>query len=386
MVVLIISAGAALLLIAAYLHEWRRILRRPRLHVPADLPAHPPLVSLLIPARNEERVIAACVAGALSQSYPALEVIVVDDGSSDRTPAILASFGGDPRLRILHGRPLPSGWVGKCNACQQLGEQARGAWLLFLDADTTPAPDLVAALLSNAEQRQLDLLTILPLLELGSFWERAVLPPFLALIIGLYPIERFDHPATRPEQVLANGQCIFVRRAAYAAIGGHGAVHNEVLEDVRLAQAIRRAGYRVGGGEAPDLLRVRMYTSGSEVAAGLIKNAAAGYRSGGARSAWSALYQIGLAFGPFNLLALGLGLVLQGGGPAAWASLSLGALALLAALSLWGALYRRLYRLSPGYGLIWPLGMLAYLLIAGWGIWRVRSGRGVIWKGRTYNG
>lgn len=385
MIFLLSAAAAALLLLGAYWRDWARLGARPRLGPPDPTLAGSPLVSLLIPARDEERSIGRCVAGALAQSHPATEVIVLDDGSTDRTAEILAA-AADPRLRVLRGRPLPAGWVGKCNACQQLGEAARGEWLLFLDADTAPQPELVAALLTHAQRRDLDLVTILPFLELGTFWERAVLPPFLGLITALYPFERIERPDARPEEVLANGQCILVRRSAYEAIGGHGAVRDEVLEDVRLAQAIRRAGYRVGGGEGLPYLRVRMYTSGDEVAAGLTKNAAAGYRSGGWRSMWAAARLAALAFGPLWLLAAGAGLAAVGEGGAARAVAGLGAITLGAGVALWGAIYRRLYGLSWPHGLLWPLGLMAYLLIALGGMWRVRSGRGVVWKGRRYAG
>lgn len=385
MAILLLAAGAALLLVWWFWSDWLRLSRRPRLGPPDPALARSGLVSILIPARDEERGIGRCVAGALAQGAPALEVIVLDDGSTDGTAAILAAVA-DPRLRVVQGRPLPPGWVGKCNACQQLGEAARGEWLLFLDADTAPQPELVAALLTHAERRGLDLVTVFPFLELGTFWERAVLPPFLALIAALYPFERFEQPDVRPDEVLANGQCILVRRAAYQAVGGHGAVRDEVLEDVRLAQAIRRAGYRVGGGEALAYLRVRMYTSGREVAAGLTKNAAAGYRSGGARSGWAATRLALMAFGPLWLLGAGLALALGGAGATGWAVAGLGLVTLGVGLGLWGALYRRLYGLSPLYGLVWPLGLLAYLLIALGGMWRVRSGRGVEWKGRRYAG
>jgi chlorobactene glucosyltransferase len=384
-VVLFVSAAAALLF-AGYAQDWRRLRARPRLAPPAAPPADAPALSILIPARNEERSIGRCVAGALAQRYPRLEVLVLDDGSTDGTAAALAAFAGDPRLRVLHGRPLPPGWVGKCNACQQLGEAATGEWLLFLDADTAAEPDLAAALLAHAEARELDLVSLFPFLELVTFWERAVLPPFLALIMALYPFERQERPDVRPEEVMANGQCILVRRAAYAAVGGHGAVRDEVLEDVRLAQAVRAAGFRVGGGEGLDLLRVRMYHSGAEVAHGLTKNAAAGYRSGGARSMWAAMRLVGLAYGPLLLLGAGVAMLLLGEGAAGWAVAALGALALGAALAFWGALYRQLYGLSPLHALIWPLGLMAYLLIALRGMWYVRSGRGVVWKGRTYAG
>ena len=375
---------ASVALLAMIVRDARRLGRVQRLIPPVDMPT-PPMISILIPARNEERSIERCVRAALAQSYPQIEVIVVDDGSTDRTGAILAGVA-DPRLRVLSGRPLPPGWVGKCNACQQLSDTACGAWLLFMDADTAAEPDLAAALLASASARGLDLLTVFPFLELGTFWERVVLPPFLALIMALFPIEAMERPGVRPDQVLANGQCIFVRREAYAQAGGHAAVRGEVLEDVRLAQAISAAGYRVGIAAGMAYLRVRMYTSGREVAEGLMKNAAAGYRSGGWRSMWAMSRLILSAFGPLWLVAAGLVGLALGAEGVAWAALAGGGLTLLANTALRSALYRRLYRQPAAYGLLWPFGLLCYLLIAGAGMWRVRSGRGVTWKGRTYSG
>lgn len=385
MILTLICLLLATIILRAFWQDLRRLRTIPRLAAPDAPGPDGPLISILIPARNEERGIARCLSGALAQGHPQIEVIVLDDGSTDRTPQILESYH-DPRLRVLRGRPLLQGWVGKCHACQQLGLAARGEWLLFLDADTAPGPDLAASLLRHAHKKQIDLLTLFPFLELGSFWERAVLPPFLAMITALFPFERLADPAVRPDEVLANGQCILVRREAYLAVGGHAAVYNEVLEDVRLAQAIRAAGYRVGGAEGMRHLAVRMYTNGREVAAGLAKNAAAGYRSGGARSIWAMLRMVVMAFGWAGMALAGLAGLALGQGIWAWACLALAALCLGAGLAFWGLLYRSLYRLSPLYSLIWPLGLLSYMAIAGYGMWRVRSGRGVVWKGRVYSG
>lgn len=379
-IITMMSMGILLLIVA----DIRRLRRVPHL-LPPTIPPEPPLVSILIPARNEERSIARCVTAALAQSYPNFEVLVLDDGSTDRTGAILAAIA-DPRLQILNGCPLPDGWVGKCYACQQLGVVARGEWLLFLDADTVPAPDLVAALLTTARARQLDLLTILPFMQLGTFWERVILPPFLALIMALFPFARMDDSDIRPDQVLANGQCIFVHHAIYRHVGGHTAVRHEVLEDVRLAQTIRAAGGKVGAAAGMRYLQVRMYTNGREVVEGLMKNAAAGYRSGGGRSGWAMLGLVLEAFGPVSLLAVGVLALVLGDTASAWAGLLGGGFSLLASFALRAILYQRLYRLSAAYGLLWPLGLSSYLLIAGLGMLRVRSGRGVIWKGRTYTG
>ncbi|WP_129626382.1 glycosyltransferase family 2 protein [Candidatus Oscillochloris fontis] len=376
-----ISSATILLLIAA---DIQRLQRVPQLSSP-HIPDHAPPISILIPARNEERNIGCCVRSALAQNYPRLEVIVLDDSSTDRTGALLASID-DPRLRVITGSDLPPGWVGKCHACQQLGSVAQGEWLLFLDADTLAAPDLVATLLSSAQARYLDLLTIFPFLELGSFWERVVLPPFLALITALFPFAEMDRPDTRPDQVLANGQCIFVRHTMYAQIGGHAAVRNEVLEDVRLAQTIRAAGGKVGAAAGMDVLQVRMYTNGREVAEGLMKNAAAGYRSGGGRSGWAMIGLVVEAFGPPAILGAGVYGLKRGETEVAWAGLLGGGLSLLASLALRATLYRRLYRQPMAYALLWPCGLLSYIVIAGVGMWRVRHGHGVVWKGRRYEG
>nr|WP_139088611.1 glycosyltransferase [Oscillochloris trichoides] len=375
------SSATILMLIAA---DIRRLRRIPRLHA-ARIPALAPHISILIPARNEERNIERCVRSVLTQSYPHIEVIVLNDGSTDRTGAILASIA-DPRLRVISGGQLPPGWVGKCYACQQLGMAAQGEWLLFLDADTVAAPDLVAALITSAQARNLDLLTIFPFLELGSFWERVILPPFLALITALFPFAEMERPDIRPDQVLANGQCILVRRSIYAQIGGHGAVRDEVLEDVRLAQAIRAAGGKVGAAEGMGVLQVRMYTNGREVAEGLMKNAAAGYRSGGGRSGWAMTGLVLEAFGPPAIMASGAYGVARGNAGVAWAGLLGGGLSLLASLALRATLYRRLYRQPMAYALLWPFGLLSYMIIAGIGMWRVRHGHGVVWKGRRYAG
>jgi cellulose synthase/poly-beta-1,6-N-acetylglucosamine synthase-like glycosyltransferase len=366
-------------------HDFRRLAERPRL-VPSEAAPDAPPVSVLIPARNEERNIVRCVHAACTQHYPNYEVLVVDDGSTDRTGALLAALNAQTsQLSVLTGRALNPGWTGKCNVCQQLAEAAQGEWLLFLDADTTAQPGLVAALLDTAERKGYDLLSIYPFMELGSFWERAVLPPFIAMIHALYPTERIMAADARPDEVIANGQCIFVKRAAYFAAGGHAAVRGEVLEDVKLAQQLRRSGFRIGAAEGLEMLSVRMYRSGSEVREGLTKNAAAGARSSADRTNRVIVRLLAMNFGPFWAAAAATTLTLRRSRLAwpAWAS-SIAATA--STLLLWRTLLQRLYRQPVWYALLWPFGFLTYLLIALWGMWRVRSGRGVVWKGRSYEG
>ncbi len=387
MIVVLFVSMVTLLLCAGFIQDYMRMHLMPRLTYCQAVEAEQPFISVLIPVRNEARNVVRCLDGLLSQQYPFYEVIVVDDHSTDATPTILAHYAGlDQRVRLVQAAQLPAGWTGKCHACQQAAAAARGTWFLFLDADTIPQPALLSRLIAYAQQQQLDMLSLFPFLELGSFWERLVMPPFIALIHAIFPFERLNAPDARPDEVVANGQCILVRRSAYEYIGGHRVVSHEVLEDVRLAQSLRRAGFRTGAAAGQQDLRVRMYTSGHEVFEGLTKNAVAGYRSGGDRSFWAGMRQFVLAFGPLDLLILGLVLLISRGDVLAWAVVLHGIAALLVALSFWSWLLHTMYNVPRSYALLWPAGVLCYSIIALHSIWRVQSGRGVIWKGRTYVG
>lgn len=382
------SLGLAVLVAAGVIAlasaDWLRLRRIPQIDTAAQ-PNATPLVSLLIPARNEERVIERAVRAALAQNYAPLEVIVLNDSSTDRTGQVLAQLQGEfPQLRVLQGTPLPQGWVGKPHACLQLSAAAHGTWLLFLDADAAAAPQLTTALLAHAEKHTADMVTVFPFQQLGTWAERLILPTFFALITALYPIRRQMAADARPDEVMANGQCIFVRRSAYDAIGGHAAVADQVLEDVHLAQALRRNGARIAGAAGLTLLTVRMYTSADEVISGLKKHAAAGFRNLGNRRALKGMArQIFTAWAPLWLLGFAVQQVSTGN---AVPALLIGAVAQAAMLLLWGRLYTKLYRLPAWHALFWPFGLLGYFLIALAGIIDVWRGRGVEWRGRRYNG
>ncbi len=376
----------ALLAAAGLAHDYWRMQRLPRLATPERLPAEQPLVSLLIPARNEARSIGRCLAGALAQSYAPYEVVVVDDHSSDDTAAIVARYAAqDTRLRLVRSAPLPPGWMGKCHACQQASDHAhaQSEWLLFLDADTAPAPHLLAALLTTARQQQLDMLTLFPFLELKSFWERLILPPFIALLHATFPMRAQVPADARAETLIANGQCIFVRRSAYNALGGHAAVAGDIIDDVMLARALHRGGFRIGAAVADDAIRVRMYTNGREVLEGLTKNASSGLQSGGPAALLAGTRQFALALLPPLLAAAGLVRAARHNNTSA----ALPGLVLwAAAVGMWGALLRQRYALSPAWGLLWPAGLMAYGLITLRSVWLRHRGRGLLWKGRTYAG
>jgi hypothetical protein len=341
-------------------------------------------LSVLIPARNEAMRIGACLDGLARQRFRSFELIVVDDGSVDGTADVVrASTGRIPGLRVVDGAQLPAGWAGKPWACAQAAEYACGDWLLFLDADVVPGPALLGALVAHAEARTLDVLTVMPLLLLGSPAERLVLPAFMSLLYGLYPLDQVGEPSSTI--AFTNGQCLLIRRAVYNALGGHGAVRDSILEDTHLGQRAKAAGVRMAAAAAPELVAVRMYTGWGSLAEGLIKNAVAGFQSGGARSAMVGMRQALIAFLPLALLLAGLLWDAGGGGaPFGVALLAHGAALGVVTLGSYAWLAWRRYRLGIGWGLLYPLGLALYFGMAGIGFFRLVSGRGVSWKGRVF--
>src|SRR5580704_2095041 len=186
------------------------------------------MVSAIIPARNEEASIARAVESVAAQAEIA-EIIVVDDQSTDRTGAILAELAKRiPKLKILHTRALPPGWVGKNYAVALGADAAQGEWLLFTDADTYHYPGSTRRALMDAVDHNAVLVSYSPEQELGTWWERALIPFVYCRLAGKFSFARVNDPR-RPDAA-ANGQFLFVLRDAYDAVGGHAAVAREILE------------------------------------------------------------------------------------------------------------------------------------------------------------
>ena len=237
-------------------------------------------VSIVIPARNEERGIGACVLSALSQDHPNVEVIVLNDGSTDRTGAILEEIQQQyKRLKLPEsdGESLPEGWFGKPWALQRAQRYATGRWLLFIDADVVLEPEAVSRTVEYARQNKLDMVTGLGTLEMESLWERVMQPVVGGLILAGNSLSSVNNP-DKKDSNLANGQFILVSRDAYDEIGRHASVQKNILDDVGIARALVEHDKLYHCLYLDDLFRCRMYTSFSEIWEGWTKNLFAGLR------------------------------------------------------------------------------------------------------------
>ena len=342
-------------------------------------PASAGLVSVVIPARNESAVIATVVGSVLASAYEPIEVVVVDDGSTDDTAAQVADLATrDPRLRLVPGGELPAGWYGKPWACLQGYRAARGDILLFTDADTRHEPELLGRAVGALRSSGADLLTVSPYQRCETFWERIVMPQ-IWLLLGLrYHPDRVNR-SRRARDVIANGQFILMSRASYESVGTHEAVRGEVAEDLALAQAMVRRGGRLHFAFAERLMETRMYHSLVPLIEGWSKNVYLGGRRSfpeePLRRALVPLMLV-LAFGFW----LAPPLTVLGGVLSGHVLIAAVAATILSAL-FWSLICYGM-RIPIPYGLGYPLGAAVALYIAARSTLRGR--RRVDWRGRTY--
>jgi glycosyltransferase involved in cell wall biosynthesis len=230
----------------------------------------PALVSIIVPARNEEANIERLLA-SLRDQQRVREVLVVDDQSEDRTREILERVAARlPLLRVLTIDSLPEGWLGKSYAVSVAAREATGEWLLFTDADTEHLPGSLAVLLERAEREGADLLSLSPGQLTPTWWEKAVIPLVFVNLARLYRFEEISDP--RSSAAAANGQYLLIRREVYARVGGHQAIRDEILEDVELAKRVKAAGGKLLFLPGAEWVRTRMYRTFSEMWAGWSKN------------------------------------------------------------------------------------------------------------------
>lgn len=232
-----------------------------------------PKVHVIVPARNEQDSIGACLESLICQQGIEFQVTVVDDGSTDRTRTIAESF---PHVRVLSSQEPTAGVTGKSAALISGARNAQAEWLLFTDADTVHYPGSLAATIKEAEDRGADLLSYSPEQVAVTWSERALMPVVFAELARTYPPARVNDPAD--PVVAANGQYILVRRKVYEKLGGHRAVASKVLEDVELARLFKSAGHKIWFRHGAGLVRTRMYRSFPAMVEGWTKNLALLFR------------------------------------------------------------------------------------------------------------
>lgn len=334
-----------------------------------------PPISVLIPARDEESSIGPAVASALASRGVEVEVLVLDDHSTDATASVVSAIAArDPRVRLIAGPELPPGWCGKQHACARLAESARFPRLAFLDADVRLAPDGLARLSAFLDASSSDLVSGVPRQETGTLSERLVIPLIHFILLGFLPLRRM-RSSTHPAYAAGCGQLFLTRRPAYDHSGGHSAIRASLHDGITLPRAYRRAGLKTDLCDATALATCRMYRGLPALWRGLSKNAGEALAS--PRMILPAtLLLAGGQIVPFALLAAAPRL----------SPLSL-ALALLAAIASYlprlAGLSR--FRQSPLGAVLHPLGVAVLLAIQWSSFVQAVLGRSPSWKGRRYS-
>jgi chlorobactene glucosyltransferase len=355
-----------------------KALRKPKSNV--DLPEPAPLISVLIPARNEKANIRVCLESLRRQDYPNFEILVLDDSSTDGTGDIVARIADeDSRVRLLHGKPLPEGWAGKPFACHQLAQEARGSWLLFTDADTVHAPSMLRRVLGVALVSRAALISGFPYQRTTSLWQKTALPImfYFILLCGL-PLWWLQRSrGTMPS--VAIGQFLFFSANEYRSIGGHEAVKSRIVEDVWLGREVSRHHYRQLTLDLSSLVSCQMYREFGTMWDGIT-------RWFYTVASLSVVTMVGLIaaavllfLAPFLWLIYGL-LLAQ---PAwAWEIL---VMLQVAILFLARFLAGRRFSQPKTSIILHPIGMAFLVLISFYASYQYLTGAGVKWKGRVYD-
>ncbi len=340
-------------------------------------------VSVIVPARNEEKNIANCLVHLFKQNYKNFEIVVVDDRSTDRTPHLLENFRklSPVPFRVVRVEKLPAGWTGKNHAMVAGSKAAAGAWLLFTDADTTHGPSSVSTALDCAEKNGIDLLTLAPETECRTFWEKTVQPlavSSLALWFNTAGVNEKD-----PKYTLANGQYLLIRKEAYEAVGGNESVRAEVVEDVELVKKMKTAGRTVKFLNGTKLYSTRMYSTLREIKTGWTRIFT--YLFNKSVPAITHKIFLFLAFSLLPFALAGLEIYWQASGSPLYgadaAAASFAACVLIIGIRFFG---NKLLKCDPRYAVLHPIASLAMLWILFSCLGRVLFNRPSVWRGDSY--
>lgn len=346
-----------------------------------DAPQPAPLVSILVPARNEEgRVLSQAIQSMLAQDYSPFEVIAVNDRSTDGTGAILSAIGkADKKLIVVDGTETPAGWLGKPHALQQALDLAKGEWVLATDADMVFHEAALRTAMEFAIAGRYDAVTLVPRIETLTFWERVFAPIFGWFIAIGMPIERVNNPRRR--DAVAVGGFFLINRAELARLGDYRAVKAEVAEDMRMAKLLKQSGSRLRIEYAPDLASTRMYDGFAEIWEGFTKNLFAGMEFSLIKTAASTIAVLLCMIAPL-VVAIVSAIAWASASEGRWLDLFLPTATIWLMQVLTFSAVNSYAEVPIIYSLTVSLGFVLFLAILINSTFRIASGRGVVWKGR----
>ena len=339
--------------------------------------SNPPPLSVCVPARNEERGVEACLHSLLNQNYPNFEVIAIDDNSTDRTGDIMRNLAQEnSRLKVLKAADLPEGWLGKPFALHQAFKVTRGEYLLFTDADPVFKPTALNTAVHVMRERDLDVLTLMPKAEFGSFWERAVQPVIFGFIASLTRFKNVNDPDHR--SAMGFGAFLMFRRSAYEKIGGHEAGKSDVLEDVLIAKRAKRAGLKLFVADAKHLFSIRMYFGLKEIWFGWEKNMFLAMKKSVLKATYNVAVVLGFVFTPYIILAINI--FEQIGW--LWIGMALVGVVLVSA-----AAYKTCdeMELNRNNAVLFPMGALVMAAIMANSMFHTLVRKKTKWRGRVYS-
>jgi glycosyltransferase involved in cell wall biosynthesis len=333
-------------------------------------PRQTPLVSVVIPARDEERTIERTVRAFLAQSWAALEIVAVNDRSTDSTGAILTRLAKeDRRLTVIDNEEPPAGWLGKPWALHQGSLRARGELLLFVDADVIYAPEAVAAAVAHLQERSIPMIAVLPHFEMRGFWEHVAMPNLAFFAFTILPLW-LSNRTKIPVLAIGSGTGNLIRRADYDAVGGHEALQDSVVDDVALSRLLRRSGRRTEIVRADHMVTVRMYEGLGEIVRGFTKNGFAVIGRNYLAMVCFLVLGVVLHLLPFALALTGNVVMI-----------AVVAVLTLTRLILFASLRYRLDNALLGHPLM--IGVWIFIMLRS--VWFTGVRRQLSWRGRTYD-
>jgi chlorobactene glucosyltransferase len=347
--------------------------------LPEYILKNPPLVSVLIPARNEAENIYRCLSSLSRQDYPNLEIIVLDDNSTDRTSEVVRKFAvKDSRISLVNGEPLKKGWLGKCFACQQLAKQAKGDYFVFTDADTLHFASTISKAFAALINNRLDALSIYPSQITVTFHERMTVPFINFAILSFMPL-LLVKKAKSSFFSTGIGQFFLFKREVYEKFGGHESIKGKILEDIYISKQVKKFGYKIMVFDGSNNIFCRMYHNFDEVIKGFTKVILAAFNYNGFMEMIAISFFSILFLAPFLLLPTGV-FIFGWSGPVITFNIIQICIILFIKIILAMRFKNRILDV-----LLTPVSVAYMVLIAGNSYFQAKFGKGIYWKGRTYS-